>query len=502
MLFAFFLTATNTWAWTVGGVVVDADNEPVEGARVILSGLEGCPHGQEDFRAETETDGDGAFSFEDVETGCYEIHAMAEDLGGTRQRLGLVRHDVNNIRLQLPGWQHDDEFWTVSGVVVDPDGEPVNDAHVMLLGLEECPGSRGFGAFTITDEDGAFSFEDVPTGAYNINAMAEDLGRTRQRLGIVRANIDDIRLELPGIGDDEGNLTVSGIVVDADDAPVEDCHVMLLGLQECPRSRNFGALTITDENGEFSFEDVIPAGYEVLAFTPDLGWARQRLGFIQANVNNIRLQLPGRNLVLNGLPISIEPATLEFIDAEIGNTYTLALTIYNRAQSTLAVTAQRIIPDNTPFSINLGSGEFELEPGSKHVTWVSFSPDDPGTYQAALQIESNEEENGSIEVPLSGGTLSIGSNENTLPKAFSLKGIYPNPFNSSVNLSFYLPCEAHVTLAIYDISGRLITSLIEAKQPAGRYTHTWNAADQSAGIYLAVWQVGDVRKVEKLVLVR
>jgi len=78
----------------------------------------------------------------------------------------------------------------------------------------------------------------------------------------------------------------------------------------------------------------------------------------------------------------------------------------------------------------------------------------------------------------------------------------PNPFNSSVNLSFYLPCEANVALAIYDISGRIVTSLVEAKQPAGRYTHTWNALDQSAGIYLAVWQAGEVREVEKLVLIR
>jgi len=78
----------------------------------------------------------------------------------------------------------------------------------------------------------------------------------------------------------------------------------------------------------------------------------------------------------------------------------------------------------------------------------------------------------------------------------------PNPFNSSVSLSFYIPCEAHVTLAIYDISGRLVANLMDAKQPAGRYTHTWNALDQPAGIYLAVWQAGDVWRVEKLVLVR
>jgi len=78
----------------------------------------------------------------------------------------------------------------------------------------------------------------------------------------------------------------------------------------------------------------------------------------------------------------------------------------------------------------------------------------------------------------------------------------PNPFNSTVNLSFYLPLNEYITLIIYDLAGREVSKLWDKQQAAGRHTFTWNAVNQPAGIYLAVWKAGDVRKVEKLVLVR
>jgi len=77
----------------------------------------------------------------------------------------------------------------------------------------------------------------------------------------------------------------------------------------------------------------------------------------------------------------------------------------------------------------------------------------------------------------------------------------PNPFNSSVSLSYFLPQIEHVTLTIYNLGGRKVMSLVNVEQTAGNHTITWNAADQPAGMYLATLQTGDIRRIEKLILI-
>jgi pectate lyase len=53
---------------------------------------------------------------------------------------------------------------------------------------------------------------------------------------------------------------------------------------------------------------------------------------------------------------------------------------------------------------------------------------------------------------------------------------YPNPFNSSTKIHFILKKSSHVTLKIFDILGREVTTLINKKCNAGKYTILWNGA--------------------------
>ena len=50
---------------------------------------------------------------------------------------------------------------------------------------------------------------------------------------------------------------------------------------------------------------------------------------------------------------------------------------------------------------------------------------------------------------------------------------YPNPFNPHTSIDFAVPRAAHVRLAIYDLSGRLVRSLVDGVVPAGRHTAVW-----------------------------
>jgi hypothetical protein len=72
-----------------------------------------------------------------------------------------------------------------------------------------------------------------------------------------------------------------------------------------------------------------------------------------------------------------------------------------------------------------------------------------------------------------------------LPTAFGLQEPYPNPFNPTTNIVVDLPQAGHVRLAIYDILGREIATLMNQSNGAGRYVVPWNAANVGSGVYLA-----------------
>lgn len=89
-----------------------------------------------------------------------------------------------------------------------------------------------------------------------------------------------------------------------------------------------------------------------------------------------------------------------------------------------------------------------------------------------------------------------------LPTEYLLEAPYPNPFNSSTNISFSLPASESVSLAIHDLVGREVASLVNEKLKAGRYAVSWEAEGISSGIYILSFKAGKVTASEKLMLLR
>ena len=70
-----------------------------------------------------------------------------------------------------------------------------------------------------------------------------------------------------------------------------------------------------------------------------------------------------------------------------------------------------------------------------------------------------------------------------IPAKFSLAQNYPNPFNPVTNINFELPVDSKVSIKIFDISGREVSSLINEARPAGYYSVSFNASSLSSGVY-------------------
>jgi Secretion system C-terminal sorting domain len=75
--------------------------------------------------------------------------------------------------------------------------------------------------------------------------------------------------------------------------------------------------------------------------------------------------------------------------------------------------------------------------------------------------------------------------DTAIPIACEFWETYPNPFNPSTTLRFGLPTAGDVSLIVYDVLGREITTLVKGTLNAGYHTATWNASSVASGVYFA-----------------
>ncbi len=93
-----------------------------------------------------------------------------------------------------------------------------------------------------------------------------------------------------------------------------------------------------------------------------------------------------------------------------------------------------------------------------------------------------------------------------LPTQFALMQNYPNPFNPSTTINFDLPVDSKVNLLIYDITGRLISVLLNSEFKAGYNTVKLNAENYSSGVYFytinASFGTKDFVQTKRMILVK
>ncbi len=89
-----------------------------------------------------------------------------------------------------------------------------------------------------------------------------------------------------------------------------------------------------------------------------------------------------------------------------------------------------------------------------------------------------------------------------IPGKFSLEQNYPNPFNPSTNISYQIPAASQVAINVYDITGRLVQTLVNTRQSAGSYTISFDAATLSTGVYFYEIRAGQFRDIKKMTLIK
>jgi hypothetical protein len=99
--------------------------------------------------------------------------------------------------------------------------------------------------------------------------------------------------------------------------------------------------------------------------------------------------------------------------------------------------------------------------------------------------------------------LSADPEHASLPEQFALYQNYPNPFNPTTRIQFDLASESNVQLAVYDVTGRQVTTLID-QQPlkAGAHVVEFDASRLASGVYFYRLSVNELNQTRKMVLIR
>ena len=93
------------------------------------------------------------------------------------------------------------------------------------------------------------------------------------------------------------------------------------------------------------------------------------------------------------------------------------------------------------------------------------------------------------------------------PGEASLVAGYPNPFNASTTITWSLGRPGPVDLAVHDVTGRRVRTLVSARLAAGPHRTGWDGLDDrggpaASGVYLVRLRAGEETRTLKLTLIR
>lgn len=98
----------------------------------------------------------------------------------------------------------------------------------------------------------------------------------------------------------------------------------------------------------------------------------------------------------------------------------------------------------------------------------------------------------------------VSSSEQNIerPERYILSQNYPNPFNPTTNISYSLPQSGEVKLQVFDVTGRLVSTLVNEQQLSGSYTQKFNASNLASGVYFYRLEMASFTQTRIMLLIK
>ncbi len=198
-----------------------------------------------------------------------------------------------------------------------------------------------------------------------------------------------------------------------------------------------------------------------------------------ANINNFAgMDNPGDA----ALPVELTSFTANAIDGKITLSWKTSTEVNNYGfDIEREVSSQKSVINSHSSIVNSQWEKIGFVKGSgnsnspKEYSFVDLNPSQ-GKIQYRLKQIDNE---GSFIY-----TQVVEAELNFIPKEYSLSQNYPNPFNPATTINYQLPANNFVTLKVYDVLGREVTTLVNGQQNAGVYKVSFDGAKYSSGVYM------------------
>jgi len=155
------------------------------------------------------------------------------------------------------------------------------------------------------------------------------------------------------------------------------------------------------------------------------------------------------------------------------------------------------VPSHADYVISqsvIGSGGGSASGGSYSVVGTVGQP--------AIGVTSGGSYIGEIGFWYQPGWILTGVEEDGFPKSFSIGQNYPNPFNPVTTFTYAVPVQSRVSIIIYDVSGRVVRTLVDKDVEPGYHQTVLYAAGLPSGVYFARMVSGKFTDTRKITLLK
>jgi hypothetical protein len=478
----------------------------------------------------TVADDQGQFSFTDIPALPYQATATLE--GYFDGHGFVIVFPDQTVPLVLILGPSVEDAGAVSGTVTTDSGDVAANATVLLDRLDwQHPGFHGV---TVTDAQGAFSFDTVPAGSYMVTAMLFGAGFASAPIEVLANQTTNVTLVLENRhdhgghhggghgehGEHEGDsLTVvdlAGVamVIPADSTHHHTRYLLDVNADGVADYRLAFGPDWYDPDGEGQGAERPQDGDQITIHGGLLSFGETPIVVVY-EINGLFWREPNHGHGGNGgwhgqgcdpdSVVSIDLEGTAIVQDSAGfhdPMHRYAIDINNDTE------ADYVLSFGPPWYDPDGPGQGAERPADGDaITIVGglIVCDDTTHLGIVIVYEINglpwrdpgDTTGFSPDTPTGIDPVIIGA-----PSSYLTASNYPNPFNPTTMINYSLPVNGEVTLKVFDITGREVATLINGYQPAGSYRLTWNAASMPSGIYFYRVTVADKSFTNRMVLIK
>lgn len=196
---------------------------------------------------------------------------------------------------------------------------------------------------------------------------------------------------------------------------------------------------------------------------------------------------------------SVAPSNAVYDTLARNDTSSYYIAIFNSGEGN--ATINNVSSSNGVFTVE--SFPTSIAQNSFGYARVKFRPNaNNQTFTGLITISSSDTVKTVNVTGYSNNLSGISTVSTQIPDRFALSQNYPNPFNPTTKINFAVPYRSFVTLKVFDMNGREVSSLVNNTLQAGKYQYDFDGSSLTSGTYFYKLETSDFTSTKKLILIK